>query len=43
MHRDKKVQAGRAVFVLPVELGKVVIRSDVPPKVIKAALRDALT
>lgn len=43
MHRDKKVQAGRAVFVLPVKLGKVVIRSDVPPKVIKAALKDALT
>lgn len=42
MHRDKKVEAGRALFVLPVEIGKVVIRSDVPPKVIKAALKDAL-
>ena len=41
--RDKKVEAGRATFVLPVEIGKVVIRSDVPPKVIKAALKDALT
>lgn len=43
MHRDKKVEAGRAAFVLPVEIGKVVIRSDVPPQVIKAALKDALT
>ena len=43
VYRDKKVDAGRATFVLPVEIGKVVIRSDVPPKVIKAALKDALT
>jgi 3-dehydroquinate synthase len=42
MHRDKKVEAGRASFVLPVEIGKVVIESDVPPKVVRAALRDAL-
>lgn len=42
MHRDKKVEAGRALFVLPVEIGKVVIRSDVPPKAVKTALKDAL-
>lgn len=42
MHRDKKVEAGRATFVLPVEIGKVVMRSDVPPPVIRAALKDAL-
>jgi len=42
MRRDKKVEAGRASFVLPVEIGKVVIESDVPPKVVRAALRDAL-
>jgi 3-dehydroquinate synthase len=42
MHRDKKVEGGRASFVLPVEIGKVVIESDVPPKVVRAALRDAL-
>jgi 3-dehydroquinate synthetase len=41
-HRDKKVKAGRAAFVLPVEIGKVVIRSDVPPAVVRAALKDAL-
>lgn len=42
MHRDKKVEDGRAAFVLPVEIGKVVIRSDVPPQVVRAALKDAL-
>lgn len=41
MYRDKKVEAGRATFILPVEIGKVVIRSDVPPQVVKAALKDA--
>jgi len=43
MHHDKKVEAGRASFVLPVEIGRVVIRSDVSPQVIKAALKDTLT
>jgi 3-dehydroquinate synthase len=42
MHRDKKVEAGRANFVLPVRIGKVVIRSDVPPQIIRRALEDAL-
>jgi 3-dehydroquinate synthase len=42
MHRDKKVESGRAAFVLPVEIGKVVIRSDVPPQIVRAALKDAL-
>jgi len=42
MLRDKKVEAGRTTFVLPVEIGKVVIRSDVPLKVVRAALKEAL-
>ena len=42
MHRDKKAEAGRASLVLPVEIGKVVIESDVPPQVVRAALKDAL-
>jgi 3-dehydroquinate synthase len=42
MYRDKKVEAGRTVFVLPVEIGKVVIRSDVPLRVIRTALKNAL-
>ena len=42
MNHDKKVEAGRAAFVLPTEIGRVVIRSDVPPQVIRLALNDAL-
>jgi 3-dehydroquinate synthase len=42
MHRDKKVEAGRAAFVLPVRIGEVVIRSDVPPKVVRQALKQTL-
>ena len=42
MHRDKKIEGGRPTFVLPVEIGKVVIRSNVPPQVIRAALQDTL-
>jgi len=42
MLRDKKVEAGRTTFVLPVEIGKVVIRSDMPLKVIQTALKEAL-
>lgn len=42
MHRDKKVEAGRTSFILPVEIGKVVIRSNVAPQVIRAALKDTL-
>jgi 3-dehydroquinate synthase len=42
MHHDKKVVAGRTSFVLPVEIGKVVIRSNVPPQFIRAALKEAL-
>jgi 3-dehydroquinate synthase len=42
MDRDKKAEAGRAVFVLPVEIGHVVIKSDVPPQIVRSALKDAL-
>jgi 3-dehydroquinate synthase len=42
MNHDKKAEAGRTVFVLPVEVGRVVIRSDVPPQVVRSALSDAL-
>ena len=39
---DKKAEAGRTAFVLPVEIGQVVIRSDVPPQIVRSALSDAL-
>ena len=42
MHHDKKAEAGRLAFVLPVEIGRVVIRSDVPLQVVRSALKDAL-
>jgi 3-dehydroquinate synthase len=42
MKYDKKAEAGRVAFVLPTEIGRVVIKSDVPPQVIKSALEDAL-
>jgi 3-dehydroquinate synthase len=41
--RDKKTLAGRPTFVLPVEVGNVVIRSDVPLSAIKSALSDGLS
>ena len=42
MHRDKKVEGGRTAFVLPLEIGKVVIRSDVPLQAVRAALKETL-
>jgi 3-dehydroquinate synthase len=43
MRRDKKSQAGRIAFVLPVEIGRVVLRTDVPQRVIRLALKEALS
>ncbi len=42
MHHDKKAEAGRLAFVLPIKIGRVVIRSDVPLQVVRSALKDAL-
>ena len=42
MHHDKKAEAGRLAFVLPIKIGQVVIRSDVPLDVVRSALKDAL-
>jgi len=38
---DKKVQAGRARFILLERLGSAVIRSDVPPEALRGTLADA--
>jgi 3-dehydroquinate synthase len=38
MTRDKKVLKGRQRFILPLRIGEVVIRSDVPADVVRAAL-----
>ncbi len=42
MTHDKKAEAGRVAFVLPVEIGRVVIKSDLPPRLVRSALKDAL-
>lgn len=36
---DKKMKAGRVRFILPTEMGKVIVRDDVPTKSIVDALR----
>ncbi|MCI0485134.1 MAG: 3-dehydroquinate synthase [Blastocatellia bacterium] len=43
MGHDKKAEAGRLTFVLPVEIGRVVLRSDVPPRLVRSALKDILS
>jgi 3-dehydroquinate synthase len=42
MQHDKKAEAGQVAFVLPVEIGRVVVRSDVPLQTIRSALKTAL-
>jgi 3-dehydroquinate synthase len=42
MTLDKKTQGGCPTFVLPVELGRVVISSDVPLSIVRQALSDSL-
>ena len=37
---DKKVLAGKVNFILPTKIGKVVIRNDVPEKVVREVLRN---
>jgi 3-dehydroquinate synthase len=43
MQHDKKAEAGRLTFVLPLEIGRVEIRPDVPPRLVRSALKDALS
>ena len=42
MARDKKAEGGRVAFILPTAIGRVVVRSDVPLRIIRSALEDAL-
>jgi len=41
MTRDKKVSAGRIRFILPVRIGEVVIRNDVPTTLIEETLQNS--
>jgi len=43
MNHDKKAEAGLLAFILPVRIGQVVIRSDVPPRLVRSALKEALS
>ena len=40
LSRDKKVKEGKIRFILATEIGKVEIRDDVPPEVIKEVLQE---
>jgi 3-dehydroquinate synthase len=40
LHSDKKTRNGKVHFVLPTEIGKVEIVSDVPEKVVRAAVEE---
>jgi len=42
MAHDKKAEAGHLAFVLPTQIGRVVVRADVPLQIIRSALKDAL-
>ncbi len=42
IQRDKKAEGGRIAFVLPVEIGRVVIKSDLPLPLIKSAIKETL-
>jgi 3-dehydroquinate synthase len=43
MRRDKKTEGGRITLVLPVEIGSVTFRSDVPLKTVRLSLRETLS
>jgi 3-dehydroquinate synthase len=42
MQRDKKAEAGRIAFILPVEIGRVVIKSDLPLSLIRSSIKETL-
>ena len=37
---DKKVEEGKVNFVLPTEIGKVVVRNDVPEDMVREIIKD---
>jgi 3-dehydroquinate synthase len=42
IQRDKKAVAGRIAFILPVEIGRVVIKSDLPLPLIRSSIKETL-
>ncbi len=43
MTRDKKVVAGRLSFILPTGIGEVIIRDDVPPRLVRQRVQALVT
>jgi len=42
MERDKKAEGGRIAFVLPVAIGRVIIKADLPLPLIRSAIKETL-
>lgn len=42
IQRDKKAEAGQIAFVLPVEIGRVIIKSDLPLPLIRSSIKETL-
>jgi len=42
IQRDKKAEAGHIAFVLPVEIGRVIIKSDLPLPLIRSSIKETL-
>ncbi|HZS10371.1 MAG TPA: 3-dehydroquinate synthase [Blastocatellia bacterium] len=42
MAHDKKVAHGKIPFILPVAIGEVIVRDDIPPTIIRTALKELL-
>lgn len=42
IQRDKKAEAGRIAFVLPMEIGRVIIKSDLPLPLIRSSIKETL-
>ncbi|MDQ3010982.1 MAG: 3-dehydroquinate synthase [Acidobacteriota bacterium] len=42
MAHDKKVAQGKLPFILPTRIGDVIVRDDIPPAIIRAAVRELL-
>lgn len=43
MAHDKKVAQGKLPFILPTRIGEVIVRDDIPPVTIRAAVRELLS
>lgn len=43
MAHDKKVAQGKLPLILPTKIGEVIVRDDIPPTIIRAAVRELLT